>query len=436
MEPNTIFETYLKQISTRLSGKDYKNALNLCLEMKARLYANSPVNPALLGWQRYYHFLCLVKLEKDKEALDLFLSKEEQPYILDYTQSNFLTSVSAELACARNDINLTLKLSRQAWSLTFNQPDPVLRIQKAQNACIYFERLNMNRLNFGFARFLTGFGKANDVPALYIQGLECLASNYRQSASLTIAAVLLNSMPNVLQLLQNPPKEIPKLRITELVEHISKIPSTITISGKFDAAAQHLENNQLMDLLELIKENPLLVNENDDNGETLLFKAVAQSNLSAVQMLLELDADLHRSENVVGNSAILRVIETGDVEIATTLLNSGADPESRDNNGESALIKAIIEDRPELLALLLEYGVILDRRDERGHTALMHAITTNKLEMVKALLTAGANPTVKTLANESMLELANKTENQELITIFDDFEKMISKLQGAMGPKE
>lgn len=435
MEPNTIYETYLKQISSRLSGKDYKNALNLCVEMKARLYANSPVNPALLGWQRYYHFLSLVKLEKDKEALDLYLSREEQPYLLDYTQSNFMTSVSAELACARNDVALTLKLSRLAWALTFNQPDPILRIQKAQNACIYFERLNMNRLNFGFARFLTGFGKANDVPALYIQGLECLASNYRQSASLTIAAVLLNSLPNVLLYLQNPPSEIPKLRITELVEHINKIPTTITISGKFDRAAQLIENNQLMELLDLIKENPLLVNENDDNGETLIYKAVAQSNLSAVQMLLELDADLHRSENQIGNSPILGVIETGNIEIAKILLEAGADPESRDNNGESAIIKAVIEDRIEVLTLLLEYGAILDRRDERGYTALMHAVTADKLPMVKALLSAGANPTVKSLNNESMLDLARKTENLELVTIFDDFEKMISKLQGPAASK-
>jgi hypothetical protein len=49
----------------------------------------------------------------------------------------------------------------------------------------------MNRLNFWVCEVLTGFGRSNEVPVLYLQGLECLAANYRQSASITIAAICL-----------------------------------------------------------------------------------------------------------------------------------------------------------------------------------------------------------------------------------------------------
>jgi hypothetical protein len=235
--------------------------------MKARLYASAPVNPVMLGWQRYYHFLCLVKLDKDDEALDLFLEKEPQPYILDHTQSSFMTSVSAELACARKDAVLTMKLSRLAWAMSFHTQDLILRIQKAQNACIYFERLEMNRLNFGFARFLTGFGRSNEVPVLYLQGLECLAANYRQSASLTIAAILLNSAPHVAKMLENPPDEIDKSRISELVERINRLPTVISVSGEFENALKLLEDNSLSELNDLIKKHPLLVNENTDDAK-------------------------------------------------------------------------------------------------------------------------------------------------------------------------
>ncbi|MDD2623357.1 MAG: Ankyrin repeats (3 copies) [bacterium ADurb.Bin157] len=428
MEPNSIFETYLKQIAARLTAKEFANALDLCREMKARLYASAPVNPVMLGWQRYYHFLCLVKLDKDDEALDLFLEKEPQPYILDHTQSSFMTSVSAELACARKDAVLTMKLSRLAWAMSFHTQDLILRIQKAQNACIYFERLEMNRLNFGFARFLTGFGRSNEVPVLYLQGLECLAANYRQSASLTIAAILLNSAPHVAEMLENPPDEIDKSRISELVERINRLPRVISVSGEFENALKLLEDNSLSELNDLIKKHPLLVNENTDDGETLLFKAIEQSNLSAVQMLVEADSDVHRCENNKGYSPLLTAVEIGNTEIVKVLLDIGADPEAKDNNGESSLIKAVIDERFDVVSLLLEYGVILNRRDDRGYTSLMHATAMGDVKTVKVLISAGADAALKSTAGETLLDIAQKSENEELITMYTQFLKVIDQI--------
>jgi ankyrin repeat protein len=84
----------------------------------------------------------------------------------------------------------------------------------------------------------------------------------------------------------------------------------ISVLGEFENALKLLEDNSLSELNDLIKKHPLLVNENTDDGETLLFKAIEQSNLSAVQMLVEADSDVHRCENNKGYSPLLNGVES------------------------------------------------------------------------------------------------------------------------------
>ena len=418
MTQTNIFETYLKQIATQLHQSSYATAIDLCTEMRSRLLASPPVDPAIFGWQRYYHFLCLVRLERSRDALELFLRHEEHPFVLDRIQTAYMTSVAAELACAEEDACLTLKLSRLAWTTSFHDSDVVARVQKAQNACIYFERLKRNRLNFGFGRFLTGFGKSNDIPVLYVQGLECLLSNYRQSASLTIAAILLNSLSELAGYLEKLPDNLDRLRLVELVDAINKIPGTITVSGHFDKAVKLLEENRLAELSALIKQYPQLVNENDDSGMTLLFKAIQQDSYPAVEMLIEKDSDLHRCESVQGSSPLLMAVNLGNAKIVKVLLDNGADPEIKGVFGATPLIRAVIEEHYDVLALLLEYGVLLDRRDDSGNTALMHAVEDGSIEAVKSLIAAGADTNLKNEAGMTLQEIAADSDESELVEFF------------------
>ena len=414
----TIFETYLKQIATQLNQESYATALDLCQEMRTRLLAHPPVDPALFGWQRYYHFLCLVRLERGAEALALFTSSEEHPFALDRIQTAYMTSVAAELACSQENACLTLKLSRLAWTLSFHEQDVVARVQKAQNACIYFERLKRNRLNFGFGRFLTGFGKSNDIPVLYVQGLECLLANFRESASLTVAAILLNSLADLAGYLEALPDNLDRLRLVELVDAINKIPGTITVSGHFSKAVSLLHDNRLSELSTLIKQYPQLINENDDSGLTLLFKAIQNDNPAAVEMLIEKDSDMHRCEAVQGASPLLLAVNLGNLKIVKALLDAGADPEIKGVFGATPLIRAVLEEHFDVLALLLEYGILLDRRDDSGNTALMHAVEDGSLEAVRSLISAGADLNMKNQAGLTLLQIAENSEEPELVEFF------------------
>jgi len=414
MNQSNVFEFYLNQISAKLKENMLSTALDLCREMRARLLANPPVDPMMLGWQRFYEFTCLVKMEQDREALEFFLTSEQHPFVLDRNQTTYMTSVAAELACNSDNIGLALKLSRLAWTMSFRDPDIISRVQKAQNACIYCERLRQNRLNFGFARFLTGFGKSNDIPVLFIQGLECLLANYKQSGSLTIAAILLNSLGDLAGYLESLPDNIDRLRLVELVDAINNIPGTINVTGHFEQAVGLLEENRLTELGALLSQYPNLINENDDNGMTLLFKAIQKCNRRAVELLIGKEADLHRCEAVQGSSPLLLAVNIGNADIVKILLESGSDPEIKGIFGQTPLIRSVIEGHMEVLALLLEYGSLLDRRDDAGNTALMCAIEDGQLEMVKALIYAGSDVSLKNEAGMSLVQIAESLDQGEI----------------------
>lgn len=416
-----VFEFYLKQINNLFQKKKFDTAYELTREMKARLLANPPIDPIMLGWQRFYQFLAMVQLNQDAEALSLFLTNEEHPYSLDLNQITYMTSIAAELACNLNQVKQTLKLARLSWALSFRDKEIITRIQKAQNACIYFERLQSNRLNFGFARFLTGFGKSNDIPVLYIQGLECLLANFKQSQSRIIQTLLLDSLETLQEFYELPPEHLERPRILELIEAIKDGRKAYQLSGLYQKALTYIKEDKAAELLALINEYPDLVFEYAEDSFTLLFEAVRKGSQATVDLLIKHNADVHTIEEVQGGTPLLMAVNLGRLEIARALLDAGADPEIKGIFGQTPLIRSVIEGHHDLLALLLEYGVITDRRDESGNTAIMHAVEDDELEMVKSLVYAGADTTMKSAAGLTLLQIAESMKHHEMA----DFIKQI-----------
>ena len=417
MERQQLYDVYLKEIMNLIGNKNFEKALALCSEMKQRMFAEKPVDPIIFGWQKYYTFVCLINLDRDDDALNEFLGLEPHPFVFDYMQTTFMTSVCAEICCAKGDAVLCSKFSRLAWTTSFHDEDHVARVQKAQNACIYFERLKKPYLNFSFARFLTGLGKTNDIPVLYVQGLECLLSNYRQSKSLTIAAILINSLPEIKKLLEKNDEDLPKERLIEYMEEVSKLPQTVVVSQKYTEARDLMLNDKLDELDKLIDEFPSLLDENDETGMTLLMEAAQTNNQKGLQLLCEKGADVHRCETISGHSALLIATKQGHYEIVKYLIDQGADPEIRDKFGFTPISMAIVEDKIDCLATLLGYGVLLERRDENYDTPFLSAIRCKNLEAIKMLVSAGADITVKTRDDKSIFDIADETKNEEVIKL-------------------
>lgn len=409
-----VFEVYLNKISSLHKNNEPQTGLELCEEMKARLLAEPDPNPFYLGWQRYYKFIFLIQLEKLSEALSHFLSNEEIPYLLDVSQTSYMTSVAAELAAGHENIALTLKLSRLAWALAFRNTDIVLRIQKAQNACIYFERLNHNRLNFCFARFLTGFGQSNKIFALFIQGIECLLANYRQSKSPSISALLQESIISLQEHIHSPPENVERTRILELIDQLTKLGIEIPISGKFTHAKELIINNKLAELQILLQKMPSLIHEYDKNGITLLFEAIKNDKEDIAELLIEECADIHHFEFTQGQSPLLMAVNLGRTNMVRLLIENGADLEIKGLFGQTPLIRSVVEDYIDITAILLEHGALTDRRDESGNTALMHAVEDGQIEVIKSLIFAGANVNLKNSQDQTLLQIAQTSKQAQV----------------------
>ena len=94
----------------RIKQKTTKKCLQLTKELKEALNEHQPINPIHLGWQRFYHFVSLVELHQDFDALTFFLGRRRTSFFaILMNKFLYMTSVSAELACNLKKEDLTVK---------------------------------------------------------------------------------------------------------------------------------------------------------------------------------------------------------------------------------------------------------------------------------------------------------------------------------------
>jgi ankyrin repeat protein len=75
-----------------------------------------------------------------------------------------------------------------------------------------------------------------------------------------------------------------------------------------------------------------------------------------------------------------------NIELVKLLINAGADPNKKNNNGNTALSYAIKFSNIEIIKLLLDLVVDIDRQNDNGDTALILAAYKNDREKVELLL--------------------------------------------------
>lgn len=155
-------------------------------------------------------------------------------------------------------------------------------------------------------------------------------------------------------------------------------------------------------------------------NQTALMWAAAQGHVDVARALIEAGAKLEaRSrvrpmlmfvntasnggafdqgimENLGGYSALLFAARQGYVEMASLLLNSGADMEGVAGNGTSPLVVATHSGHGAVARLLLDEGADANAMDA-GYSAMHAAILRGDLDTVEALLDHGADPNVRLL---------------------------------------
>lgn len=107
-----------------------------------------------------------------------------------------------------------------------------------------------------------------------------------------------------------------------------------------------------------------------------------------------------------GNSALMKAVREKQSEIASELINSGADLELRNIDGNTALWNACFGQNYKCVELLVKAGIKLDSMNDNGVTALMYSASAGKLDMVKLLLEHGAKTELENLDGFKAIDLA------------------------------
>jgi ankyrin repeat protein len=108
-------------------------------------------------------------------------------------------------------------------------------------------------------------------------------------------------------------------------------------------------------------------------GQTPLHSAVRINGVASVQALLEAGADVNALTDE-GQTPLIHLMSDGYrlnlTQVATLLLDTGADPDHQDNTGNSALHYAAMRGTNEAIPILIEYGADLKLQNNKGQTAL------------------------------------------------------------------
>jgi ankyrin repeat protein len=157
------------------------------------------------------------------------------------------------------------------------------------------------------------------------------------------------------------------------------------------------------------------VNDPHEDGDTLIMKVVASGDLGGAATLLELGADLCQRNGSAGCSVlhedgdtlIMKVVASGDLGGAATLLELGADLCQR--NGSAGCSVLHVAKSAAMLDFLLKSGahaVINAQTTERWTALHLHA-SENRADCVQMLLQHGADPQILTRERIRLDDKAN-----------------------------
>lgn len=129
------------------------------------------------------------------------------------------------------------------------------------------------------------------------------------------------------------------------------------------------------------------------NWTELLFEAVEIDDVDLVRESLTHGADVHAivdGRSILSASLSLRKRDEENIEIIQLLLEAGASPNRRSEDGKTVLYWAVFSEEKDIVQLLLSAGATVEAEEpEDGHTSVHSAAENGNREIMELLLSAG-----------------------------------------------
>jgi len=211
----------------------------------------------------------------------------------------------------------------------------------------------------------------------------------------------------------------------------------LVLIGSGSKSHQKLDENTLLldavkdgdedGVRDLLNEGIANVCEKNEDGQTALHLAVLYSRDPIVSLLIEKGADIEAADKD-GCKPLYIAAKSGDLFLAEALLSFNAQVESFNVKTQTTAFYQAIENGHEKIAKsLLEHGADINTKFLNGRTVLYNAVDIRKLDLVEFLLRHGANK--KLLEEDGLLDrLASGDDTDQQLL------KMLQKVQLVQGP--
>lgn len=149
----------------------------------------------------------------------------------------------------------------------------------------------------------------------------------------------------------------------------------------------------------------------------VLFKAVQDQDMEAVQQLLKEGADINSCASS-GVTVLIVAASNNNIPLAKLALSAGVQVNAFDEDGETALTTACYNGFTEMVQLLLEYKANPNIGGGKTTRALNAAIANGHTHLVEPLLRAGADVNYSDWFGKTPLMLAAENGSMEMVQLF------------------
>ncbi len=123
------------------------------------------------------------------------------------------------------------------------------------------------------------------------------------------------------------------------------------------------------------------------------------------------------------SQVLLDAAAAGQTEFVKSLLDSGANIESKNKVGATPLIFASVNGHNDIVKLLLDRGANVNAKTTTGITPLIAAASAGDADVVKLLLEKGADVTAKDQQGRTALNMAEATGDAEVYALLRSVDK-------------
>lgn len=152
-----------------------------------------------------------------------------------------------------------------------------------------------------------------------------------------------------------------------------------TKSSIFDIA----RSGTVAEVKELMKQNPDIINQTNENGFSPLILACYRGNTEVAQYLIDHVKDLNYKSHE--GTALAGLAIKYNKDLVERLLKKNADPNIADATGYTPLFWAVKFGNKELIELLLKYKADKTMKDSMGMTPFEYALKTENKDIINLL---------------------------------------------------